>query len=50
VEYIAGLRIERGKRFIHQQHTGLRGQGASNGHPLPHASGELMDVTVAKLS
>jgi hypothetical protein len=48
MKHIAGLRIESRKRFIHEQNTGLRSQGARNGYPLPHPSGKLVNVTIAK--
>ena len=44
VELLAGQRIQRGKRLIHQQHARIRRQRASQRHSLLHPAGELMDI------
>src|SRR6267378_1546575 len=49
VEQVAGLRIESGKWFIHQEDVGLHGQGASQRHALLHAPGKLMRMVFLEL-
>ena len=41
VHHLAGLRIQRAERLVHQQGGGFRHQGPGNGHALLHAAGEL---------
>jgi len=41
--------VERGKRLVHQQHLGLHGQRARNGHALLHATRQLVRMHVGKL-
>ena len=36
--------VERRRRFVGDQEAGVRRQGGGNGHPLPHAAGELVRV------
>ncbi|EKB43274.1 hypothetical protein B857_03968 [Solibacillus isronensis B3W22] len=40
----AGLCVHGRKRFVHQQHLGLIGHGAGDGHALLHAAGKLPGV------
>ncbi len=37
---LAGLGVQRAKRFVHQQHFGVVSQRACDGHALLHAAGE----------
>ena len=41
---LAGQRIERAERLVHQQHAGVAGQRAGQPDPLAHAAGELPDA------
>jgi hypothetical protein len=50
VKQVAGLRIESGEWFIHQQNVGLHGQGASQRHALLHATRKLMRMVFLELS
>jgi hypothetical protein len=43
VEQGAGLGVERGKRFIHQQNRRVHDQGAGDGDALPHSTGQLVN-------
>ena len=45
----AGLGIQRAEGFIHQQHPGLHGQRAGDGHALLHAPGQLVGIGIHKL-
>src|SRR5262249_58200297 len=45
---VAGQRIERCKRFVHQKNRGIVGKGARNGDPLLHPAGEMMRVRSGK--
>ena len=42
----AELGVQVGQRLIHEQHGGLRGQGAGDGHPLLLAAGQLGGIAV----
>ena len=42
----AELRVQVGQRFVHEQHRGLRGQRAGDGHPLLLAAGQLGGIAV----
>ena len=44
VELLASQRIERGKRFIHQQHARIGCQGAGQRDPLLHSTRKFVDV------
>ena len=44
----AQLGVQIGQGLIHEQHRGLGGQGAGDGHPLLLAAGELCGVAVHK--
>ena len=39
--------VERGKRFIHQQHLGLGGNGAQNADALLFTAGKFVRIAVA---
>ena len=41
---LAGLRVEGGERFVHQQHIRVVGQRAGNRYALAHAAGQLVRV------
>ena len=43
---VAGLRIERRERLVHQQHVRVRHQRARQTDPLLHAAGQLVRVMV----
>ena len=43
---LARHRIERGERFVHQQHFGIGGQDARQGDALLHAAGQLRRIAV----
>ena len=49
VQQVAGLGIESGERFVHQQDVGFGGERAGDSDALPHAAGELVNVAVFKL-
>ena len=49
MQEVAGLRIQRSEGFVHQQNIGLGGQGAGQGHALPHSTRKLMSIAVFKL-
>src|SRR5580692_1086526 len=49
VQQIASLGVERSEGFIHEENVGFGGQGAGDGYALPHATRELVDVTLFKL-
>ena len=42
----AELGVQVGQGLVHEQHRGLRGQGAGDGHPLLLAAGQLGGVAV----
>ena len=42
----AELGVQVGQGFVHEQHRGLRGQGAGDGHPLLLAAGQLGGIAV----
>ena len=46
---VAGERIERRERLVHQQHRGIVGERAGDGDPLLHAAGEMVRVGVGEL-
>ena len=50
VQQVAGLGVESGERFVHQQDVGLGGEGARDGDALTHAAGELVNVAVFELA
>ena len=49
VQPITGLRVESGKRLVHEQHFRLHGKGTGNGHPLLHAPRQLMRKRLLKV-
>ena len=49
VEQIAGLRVERSERLVHQQDIGLSGKRPRNGNTLAHSSGKLVNVAFLEL-
>ena len=49
VQQVTSLGVEGGERFVHQQNVGFGGQSAGDGHALPHAARELVDVALFKL-
>ena len=46
---VAGERIERRERLVHQQHGGIVGQRAGDGDPLLHAAGEMVRIGIGEL-
>src|SRR6266704_1362034 len=48
LEAVAGLRVQRGERLVHQQHVRVEGEAAGDGHPLLHPAGQLMRVPVGE--
>ena len=42
VQQVAGHRVERAERLVHQQHVRVLGQRPGQGDPLPHAAGQLV--------
>ena len=49
MQQVAGLRVQGGEGFVHQQDIWLGGQRAGQGYPLPHSPGKLVDVAVREL-
>ena len=48
VQQVAGHRVERAERLVHQQHVGVLGQRPGQRHPLAHAAGQLVRALVAE--
>ena len=48
VEQVAGHRVERAERLVHQQHVRLLGQRAGERDPLAHAAGQLVRPLAAE--
>ena len=46
---LAGQRVERGERFVHQQDVGLHRHAARNRHPLLHAARQRVRIGVGEL-
>ena len=46
LELFAGLGVQGGERFVHQQDVRLVGEAAGDGHALLHAAGQLVRVAV----
>lgn len=49
VELLAGEGIERGKGFVHEQHTGIGSQRAGQSNALLHAARKLVNVRVQNM-
>src|SRR6266508_1920831 len=49
VEQVAGDRVQRTERLVHEQHVGLLGQGAGERDPLAHAAGQLVGALGGEL-
>ena len=43
---LAGLRVERGERLVHQQHFRVHDQRAREVHALLHAAGEFVRIVM----
>ncbi len=50
LQHDAGLRIDRGERFVQQQHRGIDGEGARQRRALAHAAGQLMRVALGEFA
>ena len=48
LQRLAGLRVERGERLVHQQHVRLVGEAAGDRDALLHAAGQLVRVAVGE--
>ena len=46
VHQVAGHGVEGAERLVHEQHVGLLGQRPGQGHPLAHATGQLVGLLV----
>src|SRR5471032_3100263 len=50
LQSLAGLRVERCKRLVHEQHLRVVRQGARNCNPLLHAARQLMRIAIRERS
>ena len=46
VQDVAGHGVERAEGLVHEQHVGVLGQRPGQGHPLAHATGQLVGLLV----
>ena len=50
VEHVAGHRVERAERLVHQQDRCVQCERAGQGDPLPHAAGQLVRALVGEVA
>jgi hypothetical protein len=48
-EKLAGLRVERGERLVHEEDRGPHGECARDADALAHAAGELLRIGIGEL-
>ncbi len=48
VQHVAGHRVERAERLVHEEHVGLLGERTGERDPLAHAAGQLVRQLVAE--
>ena len=46
LQHLAGLRVERGERLVHQQHRRVHRERADEADALLHAAGELIGIVL----
>ena len=49
MQHVARLRVERGKRLIHQQNFWPQRKRSRQRHALPHPAGQLVNVMILKM-